>query len=380
MEWDISPWEVGSEFTREEIAIGSSDMDIVSSLCDETTDRTLPLWDILDLIDEYMSRVLHSIIEIQSRHTREWYIFTVDRYDISRSYSSLSELAHYQIHDSTLTTSSLSYIDLGHIGLIDPWQYLLSIYRTLDDIFVYHDRYIWLEYVFYVAIVYRNIEKARKKLIKLPRSPILFSHESLEFVSYLSICHGSDLSVRSEHTSDIFSHTISTTTTTTPPISYHRHIVIGAHTTFVGTGIMMDRIDIEIITEVVWDHVSSTLDLLALATDQSQISIEWVVRVSSPYRQVSIRVDQTNILIGTGARVRGVPRLEIATDDIEWGHSCRIHRLGGESLFYLTSRGLEISDAETLLLSGEIMRHLRTIDEEMRDGMMEEIEGRVRGI
>ncbi len=32
---------------------------------------------------------------------------------------------------------------------------------------------------------------------------------------------------------------------------YSRHITIGAHTTFVGTGIMMDQIEVEIITEVV---------------------------------------------------------------------------------------------------------------------------------
>jgi Fe-S cluster assembly scaffold protein SufB len=159
---------------------------------------------------------------------------------------------------------------------------------------------------------------------------------------------------------------------------YSRHIAIGAHSTFTGTGIMMDRIDIEIITEVMWDHVSSTLDLVALATDQSQISIEWVVRVDSPYRQVSTRVDQTNILIGTGARVRWVPRLEIATDDIEWGHSCRIHRLGGESLFYLTSRGLTHESAETLLLESEIARHLRTVEGERQEMMRGEVEERVK--
>jgi hypothetical protein len=33
--------------------------------------------------------------------------------------------------------------------------------------------------------------------------------------------------------------------------SYSRHITIGAHTTFVGTGVMMDQIEMEIITEVV---------------------------------------------------------------------------------------------------------------------------------
>ena len=102
-----------------------------------------------------------------------------------------------------------------------------------------------------------------------------------------------------------------------PPTSYYRHIAIGANTTFTGTGVLMDQVDIEIITEICGDSARSTLDLLALATDDARISVEGVARVASPYRQVSTRVDQTNILIGTGARVRGVPRLEIATDDIE---------------------------------------------------------------
>ena len=102
-----------------------------------------------------------------------------------------------------------------------------------------------------------------------------------------------------------------------PPTSYYRHIAIEANTTFTGTGVMMDQVDIEIITEICGDSARSTLDLLALATDDARISVEGVARVASPYRQVSTRVDQTNILIGTGARVRGVPRLEIATDDIE---------------------------------------------------------------
>lgn len=158
---------------------------------------------------------------------------------------------------------------------------------------------------------------------------------------------------------------------------YYRHITIGMNSTLIGTGVMMDEIDIEIITEIVGDNATSTLDLLALATDEARISVEGVARVASPYRQVSTRVDQTNILIGTGARVRGVPRLEIATDDIEWGHSCRMHRLGGESLFYLTSRGLSHQSAETLLLNSEILRHLRTIDENERETICCEIHNRL---
>ena len=55
---------------------------------------------------------------------------------------------------------------------------------------------------------------------------------------------------------------------------YYRHIAIGADTTFTGTGVMMDQVDIEIITEICGDNAKSTLDLLALATDEARISVE----------------------------------------------------------------------------------------------------------
>ncbi len=164
----------------------------------------------------------------------------------------------------------------------------------------------------------------------------------------------------------------------TLPTQNYRHICIGKGTNFTWTGLMIDTVHLEIITEICGDDASSTLDLLALATDTTSISIEGVVRVASPYRHILTRVDQTNILIGTGARVRGVPRLEIATDDIEGGHSCRIHRLGGEALFYLTSRGLTEENAETLLLNSEIVRHLRTIQEEQRDQVYSNVQMRLK--
>lgn len=162
------------------------------------------------------------------------------------------------------------------------------------------------------------------------------------------------------------------------PWKQFRHIKIGKNTTFVGTWVLMDQVDLEIITEVCGDNVTSTLDLLALATDEARISVEGVAKVAAPYRHISTRVDQTNILIGTWARVRWVPRLEIATDDIEWGHSCRIHRLGGEAVFYLTSRGLTEEHAESLLLNSEILKHLRTIEEDKKESTCYEIHLRLK--
>jgi Fe-S cluster assembly scaffold protein SufB len=80
------------------------------------------------------------------------------------------------------------------------------------------------------------------------------------------------------------------------------------------------------------------MKILALSKNQDPIEIEAVARVEKPYRQVSTRVEQTNILLSDSAVIRAIPRLEIATDDIEGGHACRVHRLSGETLFYLESR------------------------------------------
>jgi len=131
----------------------------------------------------------------------------------------------------------------------------------------------------------------------------------------------------------------------------------------------MKKIAADITTDICGNNVTSTLSILWLASNGSDISACGVAKVDNPFRHISTRVDQTNILIGEGARVRWVPKLEISTDDIEWWHSCKIHRLGGDILFYLESHGLSASNAEALLLNAEILKHLSTLatEEEKRE-------------
>lgn len=111
--------------------------------------------------------------------------------------------------------------------------------------------------------------------------------------------------------------------------------------------------------------------------NNTSISIEAIARVSKPYRHISTRVDQTNILLGTGARVRGVPRLEIATDDIEGATLVKFIVLVAKPSFYLTTQGLSEQSAETLLLNSEILRHIRTIEGDKREEICREIHTRL---
>ncbi len=59
------------------------------------------------------------------------------------------------------------------------------------------------------------------------------------------------------------------------------------------------------------------LNFLAIATNESQIGFRGIVRVQQAYKKIFARVDQTNILVGKNTRIRGIPQLEVATNDIE---------------------------------------------------------------
>lgn len=129
-------------------------------------------------------------------------------------------------------------------------------------------------------------------------------------------------------------------------------------------------------TYIEGDNVSSHLQILGLARTTAKLDIRGSSIVDAPYRHTVTRVDQNNIFLGEGGSIRGMPVLEIATDDIEWGHSCRIHRVSGEALFYLQSHGLDAVTAEWLLIDAELRKHTSVISDcEVCDGLVDEIRG-----
>ncbi len=110
--------------------------------------------------------------------------------------------------------------------------------------------------------------------------------------------------------------------------------------------------------------IQANLSILALAQSHARLSMSGVGTIASGSTNITLRVDQTNILLGESAIVRGMPVLNVGTDSIEGGHSCRVHRIAGEALFYLQSHGLDAKTAEGMLLESEIRRHVEVMTPE----------------
>ena len=145
----------------------------------------------------------------------------------------------------------------------------------------------------------------------------------------------------------------------------------------IGAGVYYQTSMVQQLSVIVeWSDVDARLSLLTLLRDHAHISVDGIGRVEKGSERVHLRVDQTNILLGTDITLRGRPVLEIQTDSIEWGHSNRTHRISGEALYYLQSHGIDASTAEGMLIWAEIERHVGVIGEkggEIGEEIKEEI-------
>lgn len=94
------------------------------------------------------------------------------------------------------------------------------------------------------------------------------------------------------------------------------HLAHGVH--FEGGAVIYaNDISYHATTYIEGDNVTSNLMILGLARSLAKLDIRGSSVVDHPYRHIVTRIDQNNIFLGEGGSIRGMPILEIATDDIE---------------------------------------------------------------
>ncbi|MGB7337496.1 MAG: Fe-S cluster assembly protein SufD [Phototrophicaceae bacterium] len=87
-----------------------------------------------------------------------------------------------------------------------------------------------------------------------------------------------------------------------------------------------------------------------------------------------------NLVLSDGARMDGIPGLEIEADDVACSHAATFGTLEEQPVFYLMSRGIERPEAELMLISGFFDELLQRIPfEKVVTRLTEEIEAKIVG-
>lgn len=119
------------------------------------------------------------------------------------------------------------------------------------------------------------------------------------------------------------------------------------------------------------NHSETDVYMLSLLKDTSDVQIHGNVTLSPNVSKVSGHLLEENIILGEKIKIRTAPILDVRSSDVSASHGCRIERIDPKRLFYMQSRGLTVSESQSLILDG----YLNVVFEgfELEEEVIEEI-------
>lgn len=143
----------------------------------------------------------------------------------------------------------------------------------------------------------------------------------------------------------------------------------GAKASFMCLGVMeqMGRMSVadEMFLSAPKTQASLSTKIVLNHEAQSEARGRIVIENSAPGSEAFEKLD--HLVLGERATVVAIPELEVKTDDVKCGHGATTSRPSEAELFYLTSRGLSLLEAEALVAQGFIASALVDFPEDVRN-------------
>ena len=99
-------------------------------------------------------------------------------------------------------------------------------------------------------------------------------------------------------------------------------------------------------------NTSSRIVSKSISKEGGRTSYRGLVQVSPKAKNSSVYVSCDALILDEASRSDTYPYMKIKENDVEIQHEATVEKLGDEKLFYLMSRGLKKSDAESALVLG----------------------------
>lgn len=113
----------------------------------------------------------------------------------------------------------------------------------------------------------------------------------------------------------------------------------------------------------VGSYSSSRVYVKGIALDSSTIIHRGLAKVLNGALEASSTIESEILVFGEKAKANSVPMLKIETYNVkEARHVTSISRLSGDHIFYLASRGIDVKEAEKLIIKGVSERSLEKIE------------------
>ncbi len=111
-------------------------------------------------------------------------------------------------------------------------------------------------------------------------------------------------------------------------------------------------------------HTKSRQFFKGVAEDQSRGVFNAQIKVRAGLKKIDARQLTKNLLLGPQAEIDAKPTLEIDSDDVKCAHGAAIYRLRADEIWYLETRGIPKTKAESILSAAFTQEVLLDIKDE----------------
>lgn len=91
--------------------------------------------------------------------------------------------------------------------------------------------------------------------------------------------------------------------------------------------------------------------VVALATDNASITLDWDLHIEDKINNVEARLYEETLLIWSAKYISLIPWLRVDSPDVIASHWAKIQRISPERLFYMQSRGLDSEKAIWMIIN-----------------------------
>lgn len=120
-----------------------------------------------------------------------------------------------------------------------------------------------------------------------------------------------------------------------------------------------------------WDESETEVNIVTLSNSSLLASVDGIINIPKWVKKVKGHLKQENLMLDEKSKIRWIPRLMVASNEIEASHAMRVEKIDENKLFYLTSRWIDKKTAENMVKESYINKILdglpKTIFEKLKD-------------
>ncbi len=124
------------------------------------------------------------------------------------------------------------------------------------------------------------------------------------------------------------------------------------------------------------NFVKSDVHIISMVWNNWFIDIDWVIEIVEWVKKVEWYLNEENLFLWSTWKIKWIPTLLVASDDVKASHACKMERIIDDKLFYLRSRWLSKDNALSMMIEAQIKNlfvWLSVLDNNFYEELLENI-------